>query len=78
MEGGYQSPKLDENTIKVRNCYSFADTMIHNLTGQNVNYTQQYLIHNQYLKDNQIGVVNINATKRLHKRIRKEKSKRII
>ena len=79
MDAGYQPPKLVKitNTINVRNCYSFADKMINNLTGQNVNYTQQYLTNHLQIEDNQIGNFNINATKRIQKRLRKENSKRI-
>lgn len=77
MDGGYQAPSRVINRIIVRNCYSFADGMINRLTGQNVNYTQQYLIHNQNMQEDEIGVVNINATKRIQKKLRRKNQKKL-
>lgn len=76
MAGAYQAPLRVKDTINVRNCYSFADGMVNRLTGQNVNYTQQYLIHNQNMEENEIGDVNINATKRIQKKLRRKNEKK--
>lgn len=73
MGGAYQAPLRVEKKILVRNCYSFADKMINKLTGQNVNYTQKYLIHNQNMEENEKDDVNIISSKRIQKKLRKEK-----
>ena len=50
MAGAYMAPMKSKTrpTITIRNCYSFTDLLAKELTGQDFDYTKEYLEKNDY------------------------------